>query len=251
MILSSLNRKTKIIAVAFAVLLIGLGMILLLAKNKSNTTVQPEPAQANIQPVKEQLPTPEPPKELPAQFSQDVPFTSQAPHANWDALHEETCEEASLLMADRHFSGQTIASPDDAEAALQEVIAWQKQKFGYFESTTAEQTAQIAREFYGLQTEIINNPTIEQLKSALNEKKLVIVPAAGRELGNPNYKPPGPLYHMFVIIGYTPSHFITNDPGTRLGKNYEFSSETVLFANQDWGGNGSLADRKPVIVVWQ
>ncbi|MCR4279964.1 MAG: hypothetical protein NUV82_00890, partial [Candidatus Komeilibacteria bacterium] len=38
--------------------------------------------------------------ELPAEYNLDVPFMSQAPHANWDLPYQEACEEASLIMVD-------------------------------------------------------------------------------------------------------------------------------------------------------
>src|SRR3954467_10835183 len=36
---------------------------------------------------------------LPRTLLLKVPFTPQAPTANWDELHNEACEEASSLMA--------------------------------------------------------------------------------------------------------------------------------------------------------
>src|ERR1043166_5721644 len=42
---------------------------------------------------------------LPASLLLPVPFTPQAPYANWDQLHNEACEEASSLMAGAYFAG--------------------------------------------------------------------------------------------------------------------------------------------------
>ena len=42
------------------------------------------------------------------------------------------------------------------------------------------------------------SPLYRQIKEFLMAGKLVIVPAAGRQLGNPYYKAPGPVYHMLV-----------------------------------------------------
>ena len=44
--------------------------------------------------------------ELPNESFIKVPFGVQAPNANWDALHEEACEEASLIMM-AHFLKNT------------------------------------------------------------------------------------------------------------------------------------------------
>ena len=36
---------------------------------------------------------------LTKEINLDVPFTSQAPHLNWDQPYQDFCEEASVLMA--------------------------------------------------------------------------------------------------------------------------------------------------------
>lgn len=177
-----------------------------------------------------------------------VSFTSQAPHANWDHTHEEACEEASILMVGRYFEGRGIENPDEAEAGIQEIIAWENEHLGFFESTTAEETARVIREMLGLKAEIIENPTVDEIKRYIFENKLVLVPAAGRELGNPFFKSPGPLYHMLVIRGYTPTQFITNDPGTRRGENYPYDFSTILDANHDWN-RGNVANGARVMIV--
>lgn len=190
-------------------------------------------------------------QQIPSELNLEVPFTSQAPHANWDHTHEEACEEAAILIASRYYRGQGFENADDAEQALQEIIAWEKENLGFFESTTAQETARVAREMLGLNTQVIENPTVEGIKKYIFENKLVLVPAAGRELGNPFFTAPGPLYHMLVVKGYTQTQFITNDPGTRRGENYPYEFETILNANHDWNrgdvGNGA----KVMIVVGQ
>lgn len=185
----------------------------------------------------------------PEEFNLDVPFTSQAPTGNWDHQHEENCEEASLLMANRFFNNREITSTDDAEKGMAEIVTWENANLGVSDSITAEQTAQVAREFLSLKAEIIKNPTTDQIKQLIFENKLVIVPATGRELGNPFYTSPGPLYHMLVIKGYTQSKFITNDPGTRRGANYAYDYETILNANRDWNGGDVARGQSLMIVV--
>lgn len=188
-------------------------------------------------------------KPIPDELNLDVPFTSQAPNANWDYTHEEACEEAAILMANRYFEKRKIENSEDAEKGLQEIIAWEKENLGFFESTTAQETVRVFEEMLNLETETIENPTVEQIKQAIADDKLVIVPAAGRELGNPFYKSPGPLYHMLLIKGYTKTQFITNDAGTKRGENYPYDFKTVLNANHDWnGGNVANGVRNMIIV---
>lgn len=173
--------------------------------------------------------------QVPAEKNLAVPFTSQAPHANWDLDHNEFCEEAAVLMAGRYFQGREIENKDDAEAALQRIKQWQLENLGFYYDTTAAETAKILEGLYDLKVELKSNPTIDDIKRALALNKLVIVPAAGRELGNPNYTPPGPIYHMLLIRGYTKDGmFITNDAGTRRGEEFVFSQSVVMNAIHDW-----------------
>ena len=41
---------------------------------------------------------------LPGAVSLTVPFTPQAPAANWDELHNDACEEASAIMVAEYFN---------------------------------------------------------------------------------------------------------------------------------------------------
>lgn len=172
---------------------------------------------------------------LPAVFNQDLEFTSQAPFAVWDHLHNESCEEASLLIA-YAWANNLVLNPQMAETELKKIVEWEKGKFGFFESTTAEQTAEMAREFYGLKVDLLRNPTTEEIKKEIVEGRLVVMGMAGRLLGNPHFKAPGPIYHMLVIKGYDEKGFFTNDPGTLYGKSYYYTYATMMKAAHDWTG---------------
>lgn len=188
---------------------------------------------------------------FPLEVNLAIPFTSQAPFANWDAVHEEFCEEASSVMAAAFVLGKPMSGPDDAEARLQDVKRFEEGRFGYFEDTTAEETALILREHFGIgAVSVVPDPTIPAMREALASGKAVILPAAGRELGNPYFTQPGPLYHMLVVKGYTKDgRFITNDPGTRRGANYLYDASVLLNAVHDWNGGDVMNGRKVMIVV--
>ncbi len=206
-------------------------------------------------------PTPSPIATLPDRVDWDVPFSSQAPLGIWDAVHEETCEEAALLNVVWYFQGkkgikidsyQNHIPPQQAEDVLQDIITWEKEQFGYFEDTNAEQTAQIAKEKLGLKNVgLLTDFDTERLKKLVAAGNLLVVPTAGRLLNNPHFKSPGPPYHVVVIRGYDTNGFITNDPGTRFGEMYHYSYETLLNAIHDWNGSQSTitSGRKVVIVI--
>jgi peptidase C39-like protein len=197
--------------------------------------------------------TPRPsPAGLPEAINLDVPFTSQAPHKIWDYDHEEFCEEASALMAVSYLKGDhSITNPDVADQQLYAIKEWEMTTFGYFADTTTAETARILTDKFDVSAvRLIHVPTLFQIKTALSQGKVVLVPAAGRLLPNPNFKSPGPLYHMIVLKGYTrDGMFITNDPGTRLGADFLYTYDAVMNAMHDWNDGDVLNGEKIVIIV--
>lgn len=190
---------------------------------------------------------------LPASINLAVPFTAQAPHANWDYPYKEACEEASVYMVHRYYEGEPegLIDPDKADADLLSIVEFENSLFGYYEDTTTEQTSVFAELMYGFSgVEMIEDPTVDQIKEQLAQGRPVIVPAAGRLLGNPYFTAPGPLYHMLVIRGYTPSNqFIVNDPGTYRGEAYLYDFDTLMNAMHDWNNGDEITEGKKVVLV--
>ena len=125
--------------------------------------------------------------------------------------------------------------------------------FGFYEDTTVEQLATIAEMYYGYeQIELIDDPTIEQMKEHIAAGRPVIAPFAGRLLGNQYFQQPGPIYHMLVIRGFTEDgRFITNDPGTRRGEEFLYDFDTLMNAMHDWNGTEDITlGRKRVLVIY-
>ncbi|MBM3301447.1 MAG: C39 family peptidase, partial [Deltaproteobacteria bacterium] len=157
-------------------------------------------------------------------------------HADWDALHQEACEEASLLMVHHALQGHTAAvAASDAERDLQALVAWQ-QRNGFFDDVSIAELATIAQRYYGHSAHIEDDVSIERIKQILASGRLIIVPAAGRDLGNPYFSGEGPWYHMLVIRGYDRNEFIVNDPGTRRGEAFKYPYDTLIDAIHDWTG---------------
>lgn len=252
----------------FVVLVLGVLVIVALLYKRHDVTRTLEqatlPEAQNYQEVKDSKPlaTSEPTTEEPAaatpktetssknEINLAVPFTVQAPHANWDLPYKEFCEEASTLMAASYLKGEDIGTTDEANQKLLAVKAFEEKEFGFYEDTTIEQTAVILKKHFGIKNvDVLDNPTPDDFREALNAGKLVIMPAAGRELGNPFFTAPGPLYHMLVIKGYTGKKFITNDPGTRRGADYVYSEDVLFSAMHDWHGDGNIDLGKKVVLI--
>lgn len=179
-----------------------------------------------------------------------VPFSPQAPFGNWDLPYQEACEEASAIMAARYFMGQSLDNTIMNEEILK-LVLWQKKYFGYYEDTTAKETAQIIREYFGLKAEVSSDVSVENIKKELNRGKLIIIPASGRELNNPYFSGEGPFYHMLIIRGYDRDKFITNDPGTKRGEGFEYTYDSLINAVHDWTGSKEKINQgaKVMIVV--
>lgn len=185
---------------------------------------------------------------LPEKFSLDVPFTPQAPHADWALPYKEACEEASALTVHFFYERKTF-TPEIADSEILKMVEFEKTSLGFYEDTTAAQTAEVMKNYWNYsRVDVIENPSVKLIKSHIAAGRPVIVPAAGRELGNPYFTPPGPVYHMLVIRGYDKTHFFTNDVGTRRGENYRYNIDVVMNAMHDWN-NGDVANGAKRIIV--
>lgn len=224
------------------------------AANKNGTPPQSSPSRGGNE-------SPATNYSLPTTILLPVPFTPQAPTANWDKLHNEACEEASAIMAAYYYSPPKIGGdigvvldPSTVESEIQKLTDWQQQTFGYYLSINSQETARMIKAVYGLNAEVMEDFSARDIKNALADGKLVLLPANGRMLGNPYYKRPGPIYHMLVIKGYdSKGNFITNDPGTKRGLNYPYTFDVLSNANGDWNHDSKNVDltKKMIIVVWQ
>jgi len=162
----------------------------------------------------------------------DAPFIVQAPFGNWsDPVFQNACEEASIVMAMGWVNETETITPQDAKIQIQEIVSFENRIFGYSTDTDVFDMQKIFNQYFHYQSVLAKeNVTLSDIKDSLSQGNLVIVPAFGQALHNPNYTAPGPIAHMLVITGYDPAakEFITNDPGTRKGSGYRYD-ENVLF----------------------
>lgn len=187
-----------------------------------------------------------------------VPFILQAPFQNWDAVHEDACEEASTAMIKGFLNGDTIYTKDRMEQLIMEIVGYENRTLGYNKDTDADTTSSVASWYFGTDktaksygfgaiAETITS--MADVKRVLDRGFPVIVPAYGKALKNPNFKNGGPLYHMLVIKGYDGARIITNDPGTRNGENYVYDEKLLWNAIHDWNGGDVPNGRKVMIRV--
>ncbi len=188
------------------------------------------------------------------------PWVPQAPTAKWaDDTFQNGCEEASALSVKYWLLSQN-PSMKSLESEITAMAKWQREKYGSSVDTDADDTAQrLLREYLKLEDqadiEVVKDISVKTLRElAARTDTVVLLPTDGRDLGNPNFKPPGPTTHMLVLYDYdtTTDEFIVQDPGTRLGKDYRYSSGVLYGALSDYPTGKHLprtGDFKNVIVV--
>jgi hypothetical protein len=238
------------LAFPFVVVAIGLGLFAL--SGRSTTPRSPNASVGTSVPTRDALPNAKAKlasDALPAKVNLDVPFTSQAPFGVWDEAHNEGCEEASALMVARFWLKQPISGPAEADREILAIEKWETEHLGFWEDTSAADTVKFIEGYWPqLTAEVKPLNSADDLKAEIGRGSPVIVPTNGRLLGNPNYRAPGPRYHMLVVKGYDGRGFITNDSGTRKGAEYRYSGATILRAAHDWQGH-DVADGPKVMIV--
>lgn len=228
-------------------------------------------AEAETELVEPETPTDEPavnPSALPAgrqgasgswpkEINLAVPMIYQAPFQIWDAVDEDACEEASILMVQAFYRGERSLTREEMRRRIDEIIAYEKRTLGFFESTTAAETVDVMVQFLGLENvRVLPVTSPDDIRRQLAAGRPVILPCDGKRLENPNFRNGGPLYHMLVVKGYKPAStagrpgwFITQDPGTRKGENYLYDENILTNAIHDWNGGDVPHGAKVMIVV--
>lgn len=188
--------------------------------------------------------------ELPEQINLDVTFYSQAPDADWGMPWQEACEEASLILAYYYATDQPLTKEKFKEEVWG-LVDWQNENFGGYIHTSTAQNTEILKGYFGYEDfEIVDDPTIEDMKKALAAGHPIVAPFAGRMMINPFFTAPGPYYHVIVIKGYDGKNFITNDVGTRRGHNFIYSYENTMSSLHDYDDEKDIeeGDKRMIIL---
>ena len=160
----------------------------------------------------------------------NVPFTAQAPFANWeDIRQQEACEEASILMA-AYWKLNKSLNKQIALDEILKIVAFEEENFGFHIHSDLEIAQEILRSYFNIEnTTLEYDIDIQDIKKHLANDSVVIAPMNGKKLKNPHFLNGGPQNHMILIIGYDDNKqvFITHDPGTRNGENYEYTYEVI------------------------
>jgi hypothetical protein len=193
--------------------------------NKNKKT-GPEITSTSTQVTAEEKPTKPVEAVIPESFDLIVPYTVQAPYANWK-VHEESCEEAALLMAHQYLLGQkTDIDPATADREFRAQKAWQVKNWGAERDLPMQKIGEFTQAYYGNKFRIIPNITTDQIKAEVSAGRPVMVPVMTQSLKNPHYSP-GNVYHILLIKGYDATGVITNDAGVKEGKDWHYNWEIL------------------------
>ena len=235
-----MSRKIKIIVITVTSLLLIGGSIFVIPKavNKFELIQVEKENKEIIKIVQNKNITKTPSAKKTSELLQ-VPFICQAPlqtEENWK-YHEESCEEAAVLQAYLYETGQMMTKQQANEEILK-MADWQIQNFGEHKDLYADDIKKFVSGYYNIPAEdieVMYDTTLDNIKNFVLRGHPVIVPIMGNILKNPYYPYPG--YHMLTVIGFTEDKIITNDNGTRHGKNYPYDNEIFLEAMTAAGGD--------------
>ncbi len=173
----------------------------------------------------------------------EVPFTTQAPLGDWGEPWNEFSEEAVMAMARLWYLDEQIISLDQIALMMKDIARYELEVFGSSTLSDIYQVQIVLKNFFGMNSEILENPDISRMKEVLEEGSIIIAPINGKILLNPYYGNPAPSNHMVLIYGWKENYFITHDPGTSRGKSYLYEQKNILDSIQD------LDAQKRILIV--
>lgn len=187
---------------------------------------------------------------LPSSKNIDVPFTSQAPTGNWSEPWRNACEETSIYMVSSFYADDSIKRAE-AIKRIKEIIAVKNEEFQISADESLEKISELIA-LLGLpwRTEIVENPSIEDIKKQLISNQPIIAPVFAPAL---NYTEGGPDYHVMVITGYDDltKEFIVNDPAIKNGKGIRFGYDLFMGAIHDLNQKKYQAGKKALLFTKQ
>ncbi len=224
-------RKKHYLNILVIVLIVAVGLLLqqVFWQRPKKKVIAPEiPQESSLETKKESATesvVPEP--VVPEQALLNVPYTVQAPLVNWN-IHEESCEEAALLMTHYYLVGDpsAVIPPTIANQELINMVSWEKTNYGQEKDLNMYEIGTLATNYYNYKAQVTEDVNADNIKKAIAGGSPVMVPVITHALGNPYYGPT-PTYHILLLKGYNPSGVITNDAGVKEGKDYFYSWETL------------------------
>lgn len=181
-------------------------------------------------------------------------FVPQAPEKNWDQPWQDACEEAAMLTLLYYYQNSTPPL-SQIKNDLLDLFSYQT-NLGWGHDVNQTQIASTFTQFYGYESQIIPNPTLNELENFIANNTPVLVTANGKTLfkENKNFRNGGPDYHALVILGYDSAKqiFTVHDVGTQHGAYFKYTYLTLLDSIHDLPDTGKKdidLGQKSVMVI--
>lgn len=173
---------------------------------------------------------------LPNKHQIKTMFVPQAPEKNWEQPWQDACEEAALLTV--HYYYQNHSPTIDIMVNDMKSMFDFETKQGWGHDVNVSQMATEAGKLWGYETEVLEYPTILDIKKYISKDIPVIVPANGKTLykENKHFKSGGPWYHNLIILGYNDDakKFTVHDVGTQFGSYFQYSYPLLMESIHDF-----------------
>ncbi len=171
-------------------------------------------------------------------------FVPQSPEKNWDQPWQDACEEAALLIAYYYYNQITPDTLQIKEKLLDVINYENKESWGT--SINIDKINQVANNFLNLSSEIIKDPTIDDIKRSLVNNRLILIPSAGKILFKENkyFNDGGPQYHALIVLGFDDDKqkFIVHDVGTQHGAYFKYSYFLLMDSIHDFPASNKKED---------
>jgi len=196
------------------------------------------------------IPQSDPIRPLPPAVHIHAPYYSQAPDGNRNLPWSMLCSEANLALA--AYAVQWIPlSKEQFKEDILAMIPIQEKAFGTYFSIPMRDLKSLYDTMYpdAGNAWILENPSLEDIKSELAQGNLIIAPTAGKLLENPFFINGWPRFHTILIIWYDDRYFYTNEVGMSNGANYRYTHETVMHAMHDFVLEGDITRWDKLVMV--
>lgn len=184
-----------------------------------------------------------------------VPYVEEAPDGNWTGPWKNACEESAMAMVEYYYLANRNYNLQKAKDYMWNLFTQQDKIYGSNADSDSVRTAYLINNFSVYWAERKINPTLDDIKKALQQKRPVITFHYGFDLKNPNipFLSYGSSYHVMVVIGYDDDkkEFIVNDPGdTKTGDGYRYGYDLFLNTLSDFNYSTGLSKGNTPTVIF-
>lgn len=189
-------------------------------------------------------------KKLPSAVYIHAPYYAQAPDGNWRLPWSMLCSEANLVLAAYASKGKPLSKQQFTDDMLA-MIPVQEKAFGTYFSIPMRDLKWLYDTMYpdAGRAWILDNPSIEDIKSQIAKGNLIIAPTAGRLLNNPFFINGWPRFHTILIVWYDERYFYVNEVGMSNWADFKYTHDTVMYAMHDFVKDGDITQWSKLVMV--